>query len=309
MTTLLVASGGGHLKQLHRLLPRLDVDNDRLWVTFDTGLSRSLLSDEQVEFAPYAHPHDAVGSMRDAWFATRLLSKVKVTRAVSTGANLAVTTLPIARMKGAVTQYIESATRYDGPSLTGRMMQRVPGVALYTQHERWAGDRWHFAGSVFDGFTAAHVGAGPKIRKLVVTLGSNDSYPFPRLVDRLQAIIPSDVEVLWQLGSTHVGTTGGRDRVPVDELEAAMGDADAVVAHAGTGAAISALESGKLPVLVPRRMDHGEHVDNHQALTTFSLQGRGLCHPVEAGELAWTDIETAAAWRVSLVDDPPPFSL
>ena len=49
MTTLLVASTGGHLKQLHRLHRRLEgVEGPFRWATFDTPQSRSLLTGEAL---------------------------------------------------------------------------------------------------------------------------------------------------------------------------------------------------------------------------------------------------------------------
>ena len=47
MSTLLVCSVGGHLAELHRLLERMrGLGEERLWVTFDTPQSRSVLAEE-----------------------------------------------------------------------------------------------------------------------------------------------------------------------------------------------------------------------------------------------------------------------
>ena len=49
---LFVCSGGGHLKQLFTLSTRFGIDPaDQHWVTFDNGLSRSLLGDRRVTFS------------------------------------------------------------------------------------------------------------------------------------------------------------------------------------------------------------------------------------------------------------------
>ena len=60
----------------------------------------------------------------------------------------------LARARRLTCHYIESAARSDGPSATGRMMGRIPGVFLYTQYPHWAGARWNYRGSVFDSFAA-----------------------------------------------------------------------------------------------------------------------------------------------------------
>ncbi len=109
-----------------------------------------------------------------------------------------------------------------------------------------------------------------------MTLGTIP-YGFRRLVDRLLQILPSDVEVLWQTGATDVRDVPIRARrlIPARELDRFVAEADVVVAHAGTGSALTALEAGKCPVLVPRRQAHQEHVDDHQRLIARHLAERG----------------------------------
>src|SRR4051794_904870 len=117
---LLICSGGGHLKQLIRLAPRLGLEpRDCLWITFDTGLSRSLLKDMQVVYATYAAPRDMANIVRNQRMGLRVLAEHSFPLAVSTGASLAVNFLPMAARRGIRSVYIESAARADGPSLTG----------------------------------------------------------------------------------------------------------------------------------------------------------------------------------------------
>ena len=145
--------------------------------------------------------------------------------------------------------YVESATRWSGPSLSGRILGRIPPVHVYTQHERWASRRWTYTGSVFDGFEAVPRSPVPdRIRKVVVTVGSLD-FPFDRMLRRAAAIIPRDAQVLWQVGASDVSDLGieGRRTVPADELAAAIAEADAVIAHAGTGSALDRPRGGSMP--------------------------------------------------------------
>ncbi len=45
MTALMVATNGGHLAQLAELAERMqEIEADRLWITFDSPQSRSLLA-------------------------------------------------------------------------------------------------------------------------------------------------------------------------------------------------------------------------------------------------------------------------
>ena len=79
-----------------------------------------------------------------------------------------------------------------------------------------------------------------------------------------------------------------------------------MVAHAGTGIALMALENGKLPILVPRRAMHGEHVDDHQLTIALELALRDLCISRDADSLKERDLVSAASRTVSKVTDPPP---
>lgn len=299
-STLLVASTGGHLAQLHRLRPRLQgVPDHVVWVTFDTPQSRSLLAGEEVHFVPLVKSRDVKNVLRNMLFARRLFRQHDVRAVVSTGSGVALSFLPLARASGIPTCYIDSAARSAGPSVTGRLLALVPGMRLLSQYPAWADEHWGYSGSVFDEFEPESAIVPERVGKVVVTLGTID-YPFDRLVRRLAEILPADVDVYWQLGDTHVeppsGAVTGMARA--DELRAEIADADVVIAHAGVGSALGALETGHSPVLVPRRAAHGEHVDDHQEQIAGELERRGLAVQAEADELSYEHLQAAAARSV-----------
>lgn len=309
MTAVLVAAAGGHLAQLQRLVPRLPGVDDRVWVTFDSAQSRSSLRDERVEFVSYPRPRDVVrttGHFRDA---ARVLRTCHPSVVVSTGSSIAVPFLALAARRHIPSHYIESATRTDSPSLTGRILERVPGVDLYTQSPDWHRRGWQHRGSVFDGFAADDgdaVGVRPApIRRAVVTVGSARDYGFRRLVEWALGALPPDAEVLWQTGATDVGglAIDARVDVPGAELAAAIRRADVVIAHAGIGSALSALEAGRCPVLVPRDPARGEHVDGHQLPIARALDRLGLA-VVATEQLRPEDLARAARRRVATVPAP-----
>ncbi len=142
---------------------------------------------------------------------------------------------------------------------------------------------------------------------MVVSLGTQADYGFRRLLERLVPIVPAGAEVLWQTGGTDASGLGidARERVPSEEMRTSIRDADVVVAHAGTGIALMALENGKFPILVPRRAKHGEHVDDHQLTIALDLALRDLCISRDADSLKQRDLVAAASHRVTKVTDPP----
>lgn len=299
MTTLLVANVGGHLTQLHALRSRLPLTGPYLWVTSDTAQSRSLLHGEDVVWLDYPQSRSAKDVLLNTGRGVRRLPRRGVTTVVSTGANLAVSILPLYAAARVPCHYIESATRVTGPSTSGRIISALPGVRLYSQYRSWSGGRWRFGGTVFDGYEASAEEPRP-VRRVVVTLGSSEGYGFRRALERLIAVLPADVEVLWQTGVTDV--TGldidARPSVPGRELQSAIAEADAVIAHAGTGSSLVALEAGHVPLLLPRRIEHREHVDAHQPQIAGMLAERGLAVVREADEVTWQDVVHAAAHHV-----------
>jgi UDP-N-acetylglucosamine--N-acetylmuramyl-(pentapeptide) pyrophosphoryl-undecaprenol N-acetylglucosamine transferase len=311
--TLLVANAGGHVQELHRLLPRLrGVDSDVAWVTTDTAQTRTLLDGQEVHFVRYGPPRDVWTASRNLIPAARILGRRRFTHVVSTGAHIALSFLPLARAEGSRCHFIESATRVDGPSMTARVLRGVPGIHLYTQHASWLRPPWHYAGSVFDGFTTANrEGATPDLRRVVVTVGSTGSYGFRSLIEKVAQILPPGVEVVWQTGATDVRGLGidARPSMPAGELRQAMERADVVISHAGVGSTLVALEAGRSPILVPRRRHRDEHVDDHQAQVASELAGMGLVLACEVEDLDLDKLLDAAARSASESPTAPPFEL
>lgn len=292
---MLVASTGGHLRELYELRPRLDIDRV-VWLTFDDAHSRSLLAGEAVRHLAWTGSRDYANTARNVRLALRHLRAEKCDAVVSTGAAVALSVLPVARAIGMSCHYVESATRTIGPSMTGRLLTGVPGVRLYTQYAAWSGSRWHYEGSVFDGFATVER-RSPALRKVVVTLGTMRQWSFRAAVERLVDVLPSDAQVVWQTGHTDV--TGlpisAQPFLSAQVLAGHMRDADVVVAHAGVGSSLDALAAGHRPVLLPRRAARDEHVDDHQAAIAEDLRDRGLAVMAEAPDVTRHDLHSAAS--------------
>jgi UDP-N-acetylglucosamine--N-acetylmuramyl-(pentapeptide) pyrophosphoryl-undecaprenol N-acetylglucosamine transferase len=210
---------------------------------------------------------------------------------------------------GIEAHYIDSATRVTGPSLTGRLLSRVPDVHRYAQHPGW-GAGWHHLGSVLDGYEPVVSSTPARIRRAVVTLGTWRQ-DFRSLVERLRALLPADVDTLWQTGSTDVRGLGIRAHawIPPSELRNALSEADLVVSHCGVGASLDALDAGKCAVVVPRRATRGEQVDDHQEQLAGALTARGLAVAADPHDLTLDVLLEAARHRVERTASPPPLVL
>ena len=106
--------------------------------------------------------------------------------------------------------------------------------------------------------------------------------------------------MLWQVGASDVAGLGiqARVTVPAHEMRDAIAAADLVVAHAGIGSALTALDAGVCPVLLPRRLAHHEHVDDHQLMIAEDLERRGLAVSRDPDQLTAADLVTAMSRHV-----------
>jgi UDP-N-acetylglucosamine transferase subunit ALG13 len=115
---------------------------------------------------------------------------------------------------------------------------------------------------------------------IFVTIGS--LFPFDRMVRLVDEIAPT------MPGETFFAQIGEGGYQPVNIPFAAMltrgefmqkvRSADLIVAHAGMGSVITAMESNKPIILLPRVLEWGEHTTDHQIATARWLSGRPGIH-------------------------------
>ncbi|GAA1838315.1 glycosyltransferase [Agromyces salentinus] len=304
---VLAASTGGHLVELVRQLPFLAASDDSLFITFRTPQSESLLAGRRVLYVPYVRPRDYVGVVRAVGIVNRALGAERFDGAVSTGAAIALSVLPVARMRGMPATYIESVCRVDGPSTTGRVLQAVPSISLRTQHESWSGRRWRSQPSVLATYASAPRDVPTDTQRLFVTLGTIEGYRFDSVIDAVLASGSANENTVWQLGSTTRRDLPGRvfGQIAPHEFEQYAREAGVVITHAGVGTLIGLLGNGIHPVMVPRRMHRDEHVDDHQLQIAELVNRLGVGHAVEVDRLDAEAIRFAAERRIVDYAMPP----
>lgn len=303
MRTLLVCSPGGHFRQLAALVPRMGL-TDVVWAVSDNPQVTQIVGGESWAQLPETPSRDWRGALHLLRRADQILQAEGIEQVVSTGALPAVPFFSRARLRGLPCHYIESAARSNGPSMTGRIARRVPGVHLYTQYPNWSDDHWHYSGSVFDGY-APMPQSGGGIQQVVVTLGV-ESFGFRRAIVKLLEVLPAGLTVLWQTGSTDVSglPIDAHQFVPAGQLSSAIAAADLVIAHSGVGSAITALDNGRAPFLLPRERRWGEHVDDHQFEIARELGARGLARWSRVADLSWEQLVSASRCRAAPVAAP-----
>ena len=112
---------------------------------------------------------------------------------------------------------------------------------------------------------------------IFVTVGTQ--LPFDRLIRTVDTWAgKTGADVFAQIGpGTYLPQHGAWTRsLPVDECHKRVAEAQVVVAHAGMGSILTALQLGKPILVMPRLAALGEHRNDHQVATArhFREQGR-----------------------------------
>lgn len=147
--------------------------------------------------------------------------------------------------------------------------------------------------------------------RVFVSVGT-DHHPFDRLVgwsERWADAHPDDIVVV-QHGTTRAPV--GVDHAELyrrEDMRAQIEQADAVVISCGPGGVMDVRSTGRRPIVVARRADLGEHVDDHQRAFAQHLARTGLAVCVESEQDFDSALEDArvrpAAWTVEPDRSPP----
>ena len=119
-----------------------------------------------------------------------------------------------------------------------------------------------------------------------VSIG-NAHQPFPRLLREVCRIAPDLPQpVLVQYGHTPFDCAQCQAKafLDMDQFARQAVAAELLILHAGAGSVIHAIGAGKVPVVMPRRVGLGEHVNDHQLEFARALSQAGKIVLVEAVE-------------------------
>jgi UDP-N-acetylglucosamine transferase subunit ALG13 len=128
---------------------------------------------------------------------------------------------------------------------------------------------------------------------IFVSVGTHEA-PFDRLlraVDELKL----DEKLIVQYGPSDVRCRGAveSEYMSFDEVVDHVRNARAVVMHAGVGSVTIVLANEKRPIVMARRREFGEHVDDHQIELARRLEANGLVTVVENSEQLASALERA----------------
>ncbi len=115
---------------------------------------------------------------------------------------------------------------------------------------------------------------------IFVTVGTQ--LPFDRMISTIDdwAARQGRTDVFAQIGPSSIKPKQIQyaDFLAADECRRKIESASVVIAHAGMGSIITALELAKPIIVMPRRSDLNEHRNNHQLATAKKFLEQGSIH-------------------------------
>lgn len=113
---------------------------------------------------------------------------------------------------------------------------------------------------------------------IFVTVGTHEQ-PFDRLIQKIDELKRNGIvneEVIIQTGySTYEPKYCQWSKLlPYEQMVENVAKARIVVTHGGPASFIMPLQLGKIPVVVPRQSQYGEHVNDHQLEFARAMQQR-----------------------------------
>jgi UDP-N-acetylglucosamine transferase subunit ALG13 len=111
---------------------------------------------------------------------------------------------------------------------------------------------------------------------IFVTVGTDPTFRFDRLMDALDQLAPQDLVVQHGPASPPRGVKEAHRWLSFEQVLRFMGEADTVIGHAGAGTILCASNMGHIPLVMPRLERFGETVDDHQVelASVFERTGR-----------------------------------
>jgi UDP-N-acetylglucosamine transferase subunit ALG13 len=129
-----------------------------------------------------------------------------------------------------------------------------------------------------------------------VSVGT-DHHPFDRLVDLTESwAARAGVACFIQSGTSKPpGRASGSAYLRYPLMAEAMRTATAVVCHGGPATIMLARQCGRIPIVVPRDPERGEHVDGHQIEFTRWMAAKGQIVLAESSDDLESHLDAAVA--------------
>lgn len=273
MKIALVCSHGGHLTELLYLLKAFE-DHEIFFITYDNIRTRNL------EYQKYLFPN--FGEKPYKMFLNlhkiiNILLKEKPDIIMSNGAEIAIPFFYLAKICRIRTLFIESYTRIDTPTITGKLVYPVSDLFLVLWPEMLSkyGKKAKYWGEMFK-INESPVVSKDKYNNILVITGMHSG--FDRLVKKVDEI-EGDINEKFIIQSGNANYTPQNAEYfrfkEYNEIISLMNTSKLVICP-GAMSAIDSLFVGTPVIIVPRSKGEGEVINDHQMIFAEKLEKKGL---------------------------------
>lgn len=114
---------------------------------------------------------------------------------------------------------------------------------------------------------------------IFVTVGTHEQ-SFNRLLSEVDKLVfekKIQEEVFMQTGySTYIPKYVRFEQfVKYEDMKKLMSESDVIITHGGPASFMQVLSNGKIPIVVPRQLKYGEHINDHQIDFVTSVLNKG----------------------------------
>jgi UDP-N-acetylglucosamine--N-acetylmuramyl-(pentapeptide) pyrophosphoryl-undecaprenol N-acetylglucosamine transferase len=287
-TGLFFSSSGGHFSELLYIAKRFNAGLNSQIVTLNSSDTILTNLDFKVTYIPYVAPRKILPLIKLLPHLNSVAKQQKFDYIASTGAAIAVVAYIVAKIRRLPFFYIESIARHSSLSLTAKILQLLGGKRFFVQSTGLVNSNRTLIEHPIAKFSLYASGrmASPTSFNIFVALGTIRGFEFKRAINLVIPLLKESDSVIWQLGFTSYDNLPGRVVSQVDRLEflSLIANADLVICHAGIGILTDCFEAGKCPIVIPRRREFEEHVDDHQVEILAYLQNRNIAINLEADQ-------------------------
>lgn len=146
---------------------------------------------------------------------------------------------------------------------------------------------------------------------IFVTVG-NATQGFRRLLDAVDALVRNGFferePIFLQTGNNRNFQSNLYQYKPflaIEEFQDRVEKADIIISHGGCGTLLNAIRYKKVPVVMPRRKQYGEHINDHQMQLVQALASEGRVVPAYEPEDLPAAIAEARRRNAQPVPPPP----
>lgn len=299
---LFVCSNGGHTSEALKIALSLPGTERFFWIT-ERGNHKlqKVVPTSNLKYVQRVPYKSLFHSVLAGFSSIPLILKLRPRTVISTGAGLALFILPITLLFGAETYFVESLSRINSLSLTGKLLSYFPKINVLSATYQSQNSRITKYQSDFLNYRVVQKfpTKSKKNLKILVLTGTNNEFNFQRLHNYIVSISQPGDLVTWQ-GPPPVSATMPFRYVSEIDVIPELQNYDLTISHAGVGIFFDFLDSKKVPILFPRDSKFGEHVDNHQVDFAHYLLKKSLCFVVDINKTTRSDL---IGWSECSVED------